>query len=124
VTAISKIGGIEAQTGDHNVGMFLFCENGDPSARAGIAVMHEVARNQRRTQYTGVVQRKRNSSGAIVADSGKGVMPSAQNKRLVANRVHRPNGGPHAYRRIRGCVGNAVTQNCVLAGNKWISRFD
>ena len=40
VTAIPKIGCIEPQTGDQDVGVFPVCENGNPSAGTGIAVMH------------------------------------------------------------------------------------
>src|SRR6267378_6828041 len=118
VAAVTQIGRVETQTGDHREDVTVSRVNREPSAAAALAVTKKIARGQRLLEHAGIMKRERNCSGTIVTVIMKRSVSAAPNVGTVANRVDRPDCMFDRVGRVRRRVSNSVSQHRAISGNQ------
>src|SRR5438876_8875251 len=88
---LARTGGVEAQPGDHDVGVTGVRVHGDPLAGTRDAPAHEGPRVERALDQAAAVKREAHGAGAVVGAVAEAPMPTAVAVGLAGNPVRRVN---------------------------------
>jgi hypothetical protein len=92
------VAGVEAQAGDHHVGVVGVGVDGDPAAEAGFAPVFELAGDHRRVEQAGGVEDVADGAGAVVALGEEAGVAAAPHVGPPVDAVGRLDQGPHRRR--------------------------